>query len=91
MFAHFGITGPLVLTASTRVHKLKNGFPLQAEIDLKPALDEKKLDERILRDFSENQGRQLHNALGRLLPSGLIPVVIAQAGADPYLPVRSVT
>ena len=62
-----------------------------ADIDLKPALDEKKLDERILRDFEKYQNREFENALSDLLPRTMIPVVVRRSGIDPAARVHSVT
>ena len=91
MFTHFGITGPIVLSASTLVHKyLEKGY-LSAAIDLKPALTEKQLDDRILRDFSENVNRQLRNALDKLLPKSLIMPLIEVSGNDPCAVVHDLT
>ena len=76
LFTHFGVSGPLILSASSYIQQKMYAEGLSLSIDLKPALSEQQLDERVLRDFSENQNRQLKNALGRLLPAKLIPVVI---------------
>ena len=91
MFTHFGITGPIVLSASTCVHKYLKKGNLQAEIDLKPALTEKQLDERVLRDFAEVPNRQLRNALDKLLPKSLILPLIQVSGNDPYAVVHDMT
>ena len=91
MFTHFGITGPIVLGASTCVQKyLKKGY-LEARIDLKPALTEKQLDERVLRDFAEVPNRQLRNALDKLLPKSLILPVIEVSGNDAFAVVHDLT
>lgn len=87
-FTHFGITGPLVLSASA--HMRKSG-QYTAEIDLKPALDEEKLDARILRDFGENINRDFRNSLGALLPRLMIPAVVLRSGIAPETKVNSVT
>ncbi len=81
LFTHFGVTGPLVLTASGHIRDTSCEHKLV--IDLKPALDEKKLDERIRRDMSENINRDFINSLGALLPKKLIPV-IAQLSGIPF-------
>lgn len=87
LFTHFGISGPLVLQASTCVKKLyaKDGHfeEAWALIDLKPALSEEELDARVLRDFSSLKNRQLKNSMDQLLPKKLIPVVIEKAGISP--------
>lgn len=81
LFTHFGISGPLVLTASSYVRNI-NSFPdrFLASIDLKPALSFEELDKRILSDFTKYQNRDFVNALNDLLPSKLIPVVIERSG-----------
>ena len=91
LFTHFGISGPLVLIASSRIPdgELKN--PLRFAIDLKPALDRDALDQRVQRDFREASNRQFSNALGRLLPAKLIPVIVELSGIDPAQKVHSVT
>lgn len=81
LFTHFGISGPLVLSASGHIPKMQRGR-YSAHIDLKPALDEKTLDSRIQRDFSENSNRDFANSLGKLLPSKLIPVIVKLSGID---------
>ncbi|MCL2019975.1 MAG: NAD(P)/FAD-dependent oxidoreductase [Oscillospiraceae bacterium] len=82
VFTHFGISGPLALSASFYIDDTFNA-PYKMEIDLKPALDQKKLDTRILRDFSENKNKQLQNALDALLPKSIIPYVISRANIQP--------
>lgn len=78
LFTHFGISGPLVLSASSRVGKqLAANKTLSAEIDLKPALTEEQLDDRLLRDFAENQNKQFKHIYGKLLPAKMIPIMIA--------------
>ncbi len=88
LFTHFGVSGPLVLTASCYYDKDKKGSFL---LDLKPALDEQQLDKRILRDFDDAPNRQFKNSLGGLFPSKLIPVMIRLSGIDPEKPVNSIT
>lgn len=82
LFTHFGVSGPTVLSASSYMTKeLKKGN-LKLHIDLKPALDEKKLDERILRDFEERKNKQFKNSLDGLLPKKLIPVIVGLVGIN---------
>lgn len=81
----------MVLTASSVIPDKYLKDELSFEIDLKASLPEEKLDRRIQRDFTENQNRQYKNALGKLLPSRLIPVVIQLSGIDPEKKVNSVT
>jgi predicted Rossmann fold flavoprotein len=82
MFTHFGVTGPLVLSASSYIADSPENTRL--EIDMKPALDEKQLDDRILRDFKKYEKKQLANALSDLLPQRMIQVIIDLSGLDPY-------
>lgn len=81
LFTHFGVSGPIIIKASAYIHKYldKN---LSLMIDLKPALDEKQLDDRILKDFQLFRNKQLKNALEKLLLRALIPVVIEKSGLD---------
>ena len=90
LFTHFGVSGPLVLSASARMQRIGDAS-FRLEIDLKPALDEKTLDQRLLRDFAKYQNRNLSNALVELLPHAMIPEVIAAAGLSSELPVHSLT
>lgn len=90
LFTHFGISGPVVLSASAHMKNLeKEAYTIT--IDLKPALDEEKLDKRICRDFEEFKNKHLINALDELLPKALIPVVISLSGIPPHKKVNSVT
>jgi predicted Rossmann fold flavoprotein len=90
LFTHFGLSGPLILSASAHLRDFdKNRF--SAIIDLKPALEEKKLDERILRDFAENQNRDFVNVLGGLLPRLMVPVVLRRTGIPPQTKVHDIT
>jgi len=84
LFTHFGISGPTVLSASAH---LKGSCRLS--IDLKPALEESKLDERILRDLDTYRNRTIENALTDLLPRSMIPVVLRRLGVDPQLQANS--
>lgn len=90
MFAHFGLTGPIILSASAHMQKM-GAEEYTIFLDLKPALDENQLDQRILRDFQQNLNRDFKNSLGALLPSGMIPIVIALSGIDPHKKINSVT
>ena len=83
LFTHYGVTGPLMLSASSIVGKKLKDKELRLEIDLKPALSLEKLDQRVLRDFEENQNKQFKNAIGKLFPAKLIPVMIELSGIDP--------
>ena len=90
MFAHFGITGPVILSASAFLKNMQ-GDSYTITLDLKPALTEKQLDERILRDFAKCQNKDFINSLEMLLPKALIPVVTKLAEIDPHKKVNSVT
>ena len=76
LFTHFGISGPLILSASSYYSKKYYGKEVELFLDLKPALTREQLDKRILRDFEENQNKQFKNAIDGLLPSKMIPVII---------------
>lgn len=91
LFTHFGVSGPLLLSASSFCAKALKKGPLKLLIDLKPALSEEQLDARILRDFEESRNRQFKNSLGRLYPSKLIPVIIARSGIGPDKQVNEIT
>lgn len=81
LFTHFGLSGPLVLSASSVMGEIMPGR-YTAHIDLKPALDEAALDARVLRDFDERRNTQMTNALRKLLPETIIPAVLRQSGID---------
>ena len=81
LFTHFGVSGPIIIKASAYIQKYLQR-KLSLTIDLKPALDEKQLDERILKDFQLFQNKQLKNALDKLLLRALIPVVIEKSGLN---------
>lgn len=91
LFTHFGVSGPLILSASSVVNDRIRKRELQLEIDLKPALTEEQLDARILRDFEENKNRQFKNVIQRLLPSKMIPVVISLSGISPEKKINEIT
>ena len=90
MFTHFGVTGPLVLSASAHMRHMGSS-EYRLEIDLKPALDEEKLDARILRDFEEQKNKEFKNALGGLAGRTMIPVLVQLSGIDPETKVHSIT
>lgn len=91
LFTHYGVSGPLLLSASSVVNDYADKMPLAMTIDLKPALDEEQLDKRILRDFEENQNRQFKNAVQKLFPAKLIPVMIRLSGISPEKKVNEIT
>ncbi len=90
LFTHFGVSGPLVLSASSVLsgRKIQD---LRMEIDLKPALQREQLDERLLRDFAERQNVQFKNSLSKLLPAKLIPVMVKVSQIDPEKRINEVT
>ena len=88
LFTHFGVSGPTILSASAH---MKPEECYKVRIDLKPALDEQKLDQRILRDFEQYQNRNIENALQDLYPRTLIPVMIKRAGIPAETQANSVT
>ena len=91
LFTHYGISGPLVLSASSRIGRLLRKKELSAEIDLKPALSENQLDQRVLREFEENHKKNFKNAIDGLFPAKLRPVMIELSGIDPEKKVYEVT
>lgn len=90
LFTHFGVSGPLILSASSHIREMERGR-YKILIDLKPALDLPTLDKRLQRDFSENPNRIFANSLSKLLPSKMIPVVVGLSGITPEKQVNSVT
>ena len=97
IFTHFGVSGPTILSSSAHLVRYKHIDRLFHEkkiilkIDLKPALDEKKLNDRILRDFEEVKNKQFKNSLDKLLPQKLIPVIIKRSQIDPNKKVNEIT
>lgn len=91
LFTHFGVSGPLVLSASSYYGKAKDFADVWLTVDLKPALSPEQLDRRILRDFEKNLNRRFKNALGGLYPAKLIPVMIERTGVDPEKKVHEIT
>ena len=90
LFTHFGLSGPLILSASAHMrHFGSKGYHI--EIDLKPALDEKTLDKRLLSDFDQHKNSDFINALGELLPRKIIPVVVRLSEIDPRAKVNGIT
>ena len=89
LFTHFGISGPLVLSASSFLkNENKN---LKFSIDLKPALNSEQLDKRILRDFQENINKSFKNSIDKLLPKKIIPIIIKRSGINPEKKVNEIT
>ncbi len=90
MFAHFGISGPVILSASSHMRPMEEG-KYKLFLDLKPALDEKSLDARILRDFQKFSNRDFVNSLGDLVPKRLIDTIVTLSGIDPRKKVNLIT
>lgn len=90
LFTHFGVSGPLILSASSHIRDMERGR-YKILIDMKPALDFQTLDKRLQRDFSENPNRIFANSLSKLLPFKMIPVVVRLSGISPEKQVNSVT
>ena len=90
MFTHFGVTGPMVLSASAHLRDMEPG-KYRMTIDLKPALDRETLDRRLLSDFAKYKNRDYSNALSDLLPSKLIDVFVELSGIPPHKKVNSIT
>lgn len=90
LFTHFGVSGPVILSASSHMKNLTDS-KYSVEIDLKPGLTDEKLDARILRDFSENANKSIANALSKLLPHKLIPVIVKLSGIPTDLKVNQIT
>ena len=97
LFTHFGVSGPTILSASAHLVRYKNINELLEnkniilKIDLKPALNDKKLNDRILRDFNETKNKQFKNSLDKLLPQKLIPIIIKRSKIDPNKKVNEIT
>ncbi|MBO5496987.1 MAG: NAD(P)/FAD-dependent oxidoreductase [Oscillospiraceae bacterium] len=90
LFTHFGVSGPLALSASAKMRKMGSAA-YRLSIDLKPGLDEKKLDARILRDFEKYANREFKNALGDLAGHSMIPILVRLSGIPEDKPVNSIT
>ena len=97
MWTHFGVSGPIILSASCHILRYKNIEQLLKErkiklkVDLKPALTEEKLEERIERDFKKSRNKQLKNSLFELLPQKIIPVILEESKIDTKKAVNSIT
>ena len=91
MFTHFGITGPLVLTASADLATVIGREHLSSWIDLKPAVSEEQLDSRILRLFDSNANKAVKNVIGELYPAKMTPVILMLSGIDPDTKVHDIT
>ncbi|MCM1266304.1 MAG: NAD(P)/FAD-dependent oxidoreductase [Bacteroidales bacterium] len=91
LFTHFGISGPLALTASSYYARCKDQEHIAFTLDLKPALTAQQLDRRILREFEENRNKNLRNVIGSLYPAKLTPVILSLSGIDPEKKIHEIT
>ncbi|MCI5873270.1 MAG: NAD(P)/FAD-dependent oxidoreductase [Roseburia sp.] len=91
LFTHFGVSGPLILSASAAIKPALTKKQLPMEIDLKPALTEEQLDQRLLREFEEAKNKQFKNSIGHLFPTKMIPVMLELGGIDPEKKVNEIT
>lgn len=90
LFTHFGVSGPLILSASAHMENMKER-KYEIHIDLKPALSYEQLDKRIQRDFLENANKNFINALDALLPKKIVPIIVKLTGIKPSTKVNQVT
>lgn len=91
LFTHFGVSGPLLLSASAWIKPSLTSQELRMEIDLKPAISEEQLDKRVLREFEEAKNKQFKNSIGKLFPTKMIPVMIELCDIDPDKKVNEIT
>lgn len=90
LFTHFGVSGPLMLSASAAIKPGRVEKELAMEIDLKPALSEEQLDGRLLREFEAAKNKQFKNSIGHLFPAKMIPVMLKLGGIDPEKKVNEI-
>ena len=91
LFTHFGVSGPLILSASTCIHKLLEAGPVPLHIDLKPAISTEQLNARFLREFEAAPNKMIQNVLGAVYPSKMIPVMLDRCRIPAELPVHGIT
>lgn len=91
LFTHFGVSGPVILSASEAIAPKYTSQKLKLFIDLKPAIDEEQLDRRLIREFEEAKNRRFKNALGGLFPAKMIPVMLELSGIDPERKINEIT
>ena len=91
LFTHFGVSGPLILSASAKIPPKFFSEPLEMYIDLKPALDFDTLDHRVLEDFKEAMNKQFKNAVQKLFPAKMIPIMLELSGIDPDKKVNEIS
>lgn len=91
LFTHYGVSGPIIISASSVVGKKLQDKELTLKIDLKPALSREQLDQRVLRDFEENKNKQFKNAVDKLFPAKLKPIMIELSGISPEKKVNEIS
>lgn len=91
LFTHFGVSGPVILSASSYIAKIIKDMPLRLVIDLKPALSYEQLDARVVREFDMYKNKQFKNSIGSLFPSKLIPIMIELSHINPEKKVNEIT
>ena len=91
LFTHFGVSGPMILSASAAIKAEFLKEELECFIDLKPALDQEQLDKRLLREFEEAMNKQFKNVVPKLVPTKMVPVVIELSGIDPEKKVNEIS
>lgn len=91
LFTHFGVSGPVILSASEAIAPKYTSQKLKLFIDLKPAIDEEQLDKRLIREFEEAKNRRFKNALGGLFPAKMIPVMLELSGIGPERKTNEIT
>lgn len=91
LFTHYGVSGPIIISASSVVGKKLQDKELTLQIDLKPALSREQLDQRVLRDFEENKNKQFKNAVDKLFPAKIKPIMIELSGISPEKKVNEIS
>ncbi|MGC4019729.1 MAG: NAD(P)/FAD-dependent oxidoreductase [Muricomes sp.] len=91
LFTHYGVSGPIIISASSFIGPVLNKKPLRLTIDLKPALSADQLDQRVLRDFEENRNKQFKNSVDKLFPAKLKPVMLELSGINPDKKVNEIS
>ena len=91
LFTHFGLSGPLILSASSMVGDILRKRELILSIDLKPALSDEQLDRRLIRELSEHANKEFRNAVSSLFPAKMLPIIVERSGIDPYKKANQVT
>ncbi len=91
LFTHFGISGPIVLSMSKNIGNLMKDGEVKLSLDMKPALDFTKLDNRLQRDFIKYKNKAFRNSLGELLPKNMIPIIVELSGIEPDKQANSIT